>query len=307
MPLIPTPSRYRGRFAPSPTGPLHFGSLVAALASFLDARHHDGEWLLRIEDLDPGRAVPGAAEAILRTLDSLGLHWDGAVLFQSGREHAYREALDSLSAGGHTFPCACSRREVAERGRLGPEGPIYPGTCRDGLPSGRMARAQRMRVDRTVVTFHDRLQGPQRQDLAREAGDFVVRRADGPFAYQLAVVVDDGAQQITHVVRGSDLLPSTGRQILLQQSLELSQPGYLHFPVAVDPHGNKLSKSLGARPLPPSRAASLICAALRFLGQSLPADAGHARPEELLAYATGAWDPVRIPPLLSLPVAPEVR
>ena len=204
---------YRGRFAPSPTGPLHFGSLVAALGSFLDARRHGGEWLVRMEDLDRQREVPGAADHILRTLDAFGFAWDGPVLRQSDRTAAYAEALDQLRRAGLLFACACSRAEIARRGRPGPEGRIYPGTCRAGLPTGHHARALRIRIDGAAVGFQDRFQGHIRQDLEQEVGDFVVRRADGVHAYQLAVVVDDAHQRITQVVRGADLVLSTPRQI----------------------------------------------------------------------------------------------
>ncbi|MGH9434304.1 MAG: tRNA glutamyl-Q(34) synthetase GluQRS, partial [Terriglobia bacterium] len=206
--LHPSPS-YKGRFAPSPTGLLHFGSLVAALGSFLDARAHGGKWLLRMEDLDPPRDQSGAADAIRRSLEAFGLHWDGPVLFQSTRLDAYRAAAEQLLADGSAYPCACSRREIADSSLRGLEGPVYPGTCRNGLPADRQARAIRLRVpaDKTV-SFDDLLQGSHHQHLAMELGDFVIRRADGYFAYQLAVVLDDAFQGITHVVRGADLLLS---------------------------------------------------------------------------------------------------
>jgi len=292
----------RGRFAPSPTGPLHFGSLLAALASYLDARHAGAEWLVRMEDLDPPRAVPGAADDILRTLEALGLHWNGRVLYQSRRGAAYQEAVDRLAAAGLSFVCGCTRRDIAELGHPGPEGPVYPGTCRDGLPPGREPRSVRMRVDDRVIRFHDRLQGDQVQELAREVGDFVIQRADGPFSYQLAVVVDDGAQGITDVVRGADLIRSTGRQILLQESLGLPRPRYLHIPVAVDPGGRKLGKSLGAPAIAGRHAASLLHAALELLGQR-PPEAG-ADPADLLAWAVRNWNPGRLPPATSVTVDP---
>ncbi|MFO7190526.1 MAG: tRNA glutamyl-Q(34) synthetase GluQRS, partial [Pseudomonadota bacterium] len=199
-------SAYRGRFAPSPTGPLHFGSLVAAVASFVDARAQGGSWLVRMEDLDPPRVVPGAADDILRTLEAFGLHWDETVVYQSARHAAYEAALQRLEARGAIFPCACTRKEIADSA-LGPDGtPIYPGTCRNGLPPGKTGRAIRVRVDDAVIRFVDRLQGEVVQELARSVGDFVVRRADGVYAYQLAVVVDDAWQGVTDVVRGADLL-----------------------------------------------------------------------------------------------------
>ncbi|HYW93623.1 MAG TPA: tRNA glutamyl-Q(34) synthetase GluQRS [Gammaproteobacteria bacterium] len=293
----------RGRFAPSPTGPLHFGSLLAALASYLDARHAGAAWLVRMEDLDPPRAVPGAADAILRTLEALGLRWDGHVMHQSERGDAYQAAVDRLTAAGLTFVCGCSRRDVAELGDPGPEGPVYPGTCRNGLPSDRKPRSVRMRVGHHVIRFHDRLQGAQIQDLARDVGDFVIRRADGPFSYHLAVVVDDGAQGITDVVRGADLIRSTGRQILLQESLGLPHPRYLHIPVAVDPAGRKLGKSLGSPAIAARHAGVLLRAALDLLGQRPPD--GCADPAELLAWAVRNWNPGRLPATASVTVDPD--
>jgi glutamyl-Q tRNA(Asp) synthetase len=289
-------SRYRGRFAPSPTGPLHFGSLVAALGSWLDARAARGEWLVRIEDLDPPREVLGAASSILRTLEALGLHWDGSVLHQRERSDAYRAALAELARTGATYPCACTRREIGDAARAGIDGGlVYPGTCRGGLPDGRAARATRVRVGDAVVEFDDAVQGRVRQELARDVGDFVLQRADGLFAYQLAVVVDDAAQGITDVVRGADLLDSTPRQILLQRLLGLPTPRYLHLPVATNAGGEKLSKQTGAAPIDCVRAGDALTAALRFLGQCLDDDLVGARPETLLAAAIAQWDRSSIP------------
>jgi len=279
-----------GRFAPSPTGPLHFGSLVAALASWLDARAAGGRWLLRIEDLDRPRVVPGAAEEIQRALESLGLYWDGAIVFQSQRTALYEEALRRLRE--KTYWCGCSRREIADSAiSLGADGAtVYRGTCRDGLPPGKTARALRVRTDGEPIRFVDRVQGPQTQDVELEVGDFILRRADGPIAYQLAVVVDDAEQGVTDVVRGADLLDSTARQILLQRLLELPAPRYLHVPVAIDAAGDKLSKQSGALPAAPT-----IRKALAFLGQ----------PEtESLAEATRNWNPALIPARRALAPAP---
>lgn len=286
---------YVGRFAPSPTGPLHFGSLVAAVASFLDARHHGGQWLLRMEDLDTPREQPGAADAILRTLDRLALHWDGPVVYQSGRLEAYHEAIGRLAAAGHSYTCACTRREIADSALPGREGPIYPGTCRAGLEPGQRGRAVRVRVDGRPIAFDDRLQRRCVQNLAAEVGDFVILRADGIIAYQLAVVIDDEAQGVTHVVRGSDLLFSTARQIHLQRVLGFATPRYLHLPVAVNAAGEKLSKQTHAAPvdaLPPATAA---LAALAFLGQPVPPEPAGMGMEELWRHASDAWDPLRIP------------
>lgn len=293
---------YRGRFAPSPTGPLHFGSLVAALASYLDARAHRGQWLVRIEDLDSRRTVPGAAEAILRTLEALGLEWGGPVIRQGDRAEAYRAALDRLARMGAAFACACTRREIADSGLAGADGGrVYPGTCRDGVPPGRAPRAIRVRVDDAVVAFDDAVQGLQRQRLGEAVGDFVLRRADGLFAYQLAVVVDDAAQGITTVVRGADLLDSTPRQIFLQRLLGYATPSYLHVPVATNPAGEKLSKQTLAPAIDRAAPAAALVRALGFLGQPVPEPRAGAR--ELLATAVLLWDRTRIPRVRGAPVA----
>jgi glutamyl-Q tRNA(Asp) synthetase len=277
---------YVGRFAPSPTGPLHFGSLVAALASWLDARAAGGRWFVRIEDLDTPRVQPGAADEILRCLERLGLHWDGSPVFQSARAEAYRHALEALEAS--LYRCGCTRREIADSSLgLATDGArIYPGTCRAGLPAGRSPRSRRVLVDAEVISFSDRVQGPQQQNLAREVGDFVLVRADGLVAYQVAVVVDDAAQEVTDVVRGADLLDSTARQIHLQRLLGLPTPRYLHVPVAVEAGGEKLSKQSGAEAIGASNAQSMLQKALAFLGQ---------RPARDLAEAVRSWDPARIP------------
>jgi glutamyl-Q tRNA(Asp) synthetase len=288
--------RYRGRFAPSPTGPLHFGSLVAALGSYLDARAQGGEWLVRMEDLDPPREVPGAAADILRTLEALGLGWDGTVVRQSERGEAYATALARLERGGATYPCACTRKEVGDAALAGSDGSrVYPGTCRHGLPASRAARATRVRVGDAEVEFHDALQGRMGQRLALDVGDFVLRRADGLIAYQLAVVVDDAAQGITDVVRGADLLDSTPRQILLQRLLGVPTPRYLHLPVATDAAGEKLSKQTLAAPLELARPGAALVAALRFLGQRPDPRHVDAAPAELLASAAASWDRASIP------------
>jgi glutamyl-Q tRNA(Asp) synthetase len=289
---------YVGRFAPSPTGPLHFGSLVAALASWLDARRAGGRWLLRMEDLDAPRAMPGAAEAILRQLEAVGLGWDGEVLRQSERQETYEAALRALAP--HSYPCACTRRELEDSALAIDGARIYPGTCRDGIPAGkrphagRTAFAVRVRTTEEPIRFTDRVQGEMVQSVAREVGDFVLRRADGLIAYQLAVVVDDGAQGVTDVVRGADLLDSTARQIHLQRLLGLPTPRYLHVPVAANAAGEKLSKQTRATDATPDD----LAPALRFLGMTPPEGAA---PAELLAWAIGAWDPARIPVVRALP------
>lgn len=282
---------YRGRFAPSPTGPLHAGSLVAALASWLDARAHGGAWLVRIEDVDRPRCIPGAGEEILRQLAACGLHPDEAPQWQSRREPLYQAALDRLVAAGQAYPCACSRKDIAlalmaqGRGRERHGELAYPGTCRGGL-HGRAPRAWRFRVLEGVVAWEDRRLGVQLQDVARELGDFVLKRADGLFAYQLAVVVDDGDQGITHVVRGEDLADNTPRQVLLQRALGLRTPAYLHAPLVLGPNGEKLSKQNGAAPLDLGDPVAALVSAAATLGivvatrDSVPA---------VLAEAQAAW------------------
>jgi glutamyl-Q tRNA(Asp) synthetase len=279
----------RGRFAPSPTGALHFGSLVAAVGSYLDARANGGEWLVRIEDVDTPRTVPGAADAILRTLDACAMHWDGTVMFQSTRGDAYEAALAELRRTAQLYPCACSRREIADSAVAGIEGYVYPGTCAHGMPAGRSARAWRVRSAGPVIEFDDAIQGRVRQDVANDIGDFVLYRADAIYAYQIAVVVDDAHQHITRVVRGSDLLDSTPRQILLQRLLHLPTPRYAHLPVAVNARGQKLSKQTHAPALDPANVRGALVQALRFLGHEPPADVAACAPAQILEWATTNW------------------
>jgi glutamyl-Q tRNA(Asp) synthetase len=316
---MPSTGIYRGRFAPSPTGPLHFGSLAAALASYLDAKHHRGVWLLRMEDLDAPRTVPGAASDILHMLESLGLHWDEEIVYQSHRMDAYEAALHTLRDIGAAYPCACTRKEIADSALHGIDGQIYPGTCRNGIPAGREGRAWRVRTEdpipasvaaegprgsgrvesksplplkaREAVEFDDALQGRVAQHLEQEIGDFVVRRADGLFAYQLAVVVDDAFQNITHVVRGADLLASTPRQIHLQRLLGLPTPRYMHVPIAVNAAGEKLSKQTRAAPVAYNGPAAALCAALDFLKQYPPAELGREGKGDILQWAVANWRP----------------
>ena len=288
---------YRGRFAPSPTGPLHFGSLVAAVGSYLDARAQGGEWLLRIEDVDGPRTVPGAADGILHTLEGFGFEWDGEVLVQSRRLDLYHSALVQLQLDGWVYPCACSRSEIAAAThQLSVDGGLlYPGLCRNGLPEGRAARAWRLRVPDREFRFVDRVQGERRQNLEREVGDFVLLRADGQYAYQLAVVFDDAAQGVNSVVRGVDLLDSTARQMWLQECLGLPTPSYAHLPVAVNAAGEKLSKQTRAMAVNPEAGTQLLAFVLRFLGHSVPEAMTKASLRDFWAWAVAAWSMERVP------------
>ena len=302
---MPAKAKYRGRFAPSPTGPLHFGSLVAAVGSYLDARAHGGEWLLRMEDVDTPRNVPGAAAGILATLEAYGFEWDGPVLWQSRRFEAYAAALERLIAAGLAYGCTCSRKEIADSGSHPAidGGLAYPGTCRDGLPAGRTARAWRLRVNDEPLAFVDRLQGRVLQHLESDVGDFVLRRADGLFAYQLAVAVDDEFQAISDVVRGADLLASTPRQIWLQRCLGYATPRYAHLPVASNAAGEKLSKQTLAPALDVGQAGPTLVRALNFLGQGVPAELAAAPPAEVWAWAHAHWSFAAIPRRPSIPLA----
>ncbi len=288
-------SHYRGRFAPSPTGPLHFGSLVAATGSYLDAHSHGGEWLVRMEDIDRPREQAGAAAAIFSALKAHGFAWDDEILYQSRRTAAYQSALEQLGAAGHTYPCACSRREIGDSLLARDGTPIYPGTCRGGLARGKTARSVRVRVGNTQITFEDAIQGTVMQALAQDSGDFLLHRADGLFAYQLAVVVDDAEQGVTHVVRGADLLDSTPRQIFLQGLLGYPVPRYAHLPLALNAGGEKLSKQTLAAPLDALRPAANLVAALNFLGQAAPAALIETPVGEVWRWALAHWQLSRIP------------
>jgi glutamyl-Q tRNA(Asp) synthetase len=274
---------------------LHFGSLVAAVGSYLETHWNRGKWLVRMEDLDRPREVRGASAAILRMLEAYGFEWDGQVVFQSRRDAAYGAALKRLEHVRAVFPCACTRREISDSTLGVVSEPIYPGTCRKGLSPGRSARAMRVRVGNAVIAFEDLLQGEIEQNLGREVGDFVVRRADGLFAYQLAVVVDDFEQGITDIVRGADLLASTPRQILLQRLLGHPTPRYMHLPVAVNQYGEKLSKQTHAAPLTVAEAPLRLWQALRFLGQEPPAELGAGKIADIWNWALANWRTERIP------------
>lgn len=286
----PVPPVYTGRFAPSPTGPLHAGSLIAALASYLDARAAGGRWLLRVEDLDPPRESPQAARAILQALETLGLHWDGEVLYQSTRHEAYREALEDLRARGLAFACDCSRQDVQDAGG------VYPGTCRERQDPPAGPHAMRCRVPEPgdpagLIVFDDRFQGRQDFDLGRDIGDFVIRRKDGLYAYQLAVVVDDAWQGVNQVIRGIDLLDSTPRQIHLQRLLRLPTPAYGHFPVIVNALGQKLSKQHFAAALELREPRRTLLRALRQLRQSPDPSLADGSCEDILRWAVEHWKP----------------
>jgi glutamyl-Q tRNA(Asp) synthetase len=286
---------YTGRFAPSPTGPLHAGSLLAAVASWLDARAAGGRWLVRMEDLDRPRCVPGAADTILRQLEAYGLGWDGEVLYQSQRDAAYAAALDQLKAAGHAYPCACTRSQLAAAPKNAEGETIYPGTCRAGLPPGAVARAWRVRVDEVSACFQDRVHGRVCQNLEADVGDFIVKRADGLFAYQLAVVVDDAHQGITDVVRGADLLWNTPRQVHLLGLLGLPTPRYAHMPLIVNAIGQKLSKQTRAPALPESGRGAALARALAALGHSPPPELAGAAAAEILAWASARWRIENVP------------
>ncbi|CAB3748779.1 tRNA glutamyl-Q(34) synthetase GluQRS [Paraburkholderia solisilvae] len=331
---------YRGRFAPSPTGPLHIGSLVSALASWLDARAHHGRWLVRIDDIDGPRTVPGAADDILATLERFGMRADEPPVWQSRRTARYEQAFAQLQATGLVYPCGCTRKEIADslvHAHVRHTTLAYPGTCRNGL-HGKTPRAWRLRVpdsaaesatpaangaaiqpargtanhaaagsaaavaaataatadpvatdDASIIRFDDRWQGPQSQNLATEVGDFVLYRADGQWAYQLAAVVDDADADITHIVRGADLLDSTARQIYLQRCLGVPTPSYLHVPVVVNQAGEKLSKQTGAQALDASRPLDALYAAARHLGLAMPRDGAPTSLDAFHAAATTAW------------------
>jgi glutamyl-Q tRNA(Asp) synthetase len=276
------PHAYVGRFAPSPTGPLHLGSLLAAVGSFVDARHHGGRWLVRMEDLDTTRVIRGCADDMLRTLESFGLHWDAAVQYQSTRTRQYRQALENLKARNLTFECSCTRQDRSPGGG-------YPGTCRAG-PRHPGPTATRFLVESGRIEFADRIQGACSFELG-QLGDVVVRRRDGVFAYQLAVVVDDALQGVTHVVRGADLLDNTPWQLALQRALRLPAPAYAHLPLVVEARGDKLAKSRRSLALQPAAAGVLLHQVLMLLGQDPPAELKLELPQRILTWATGHWRP----------------
>jgi glutamyl-Q tRNA(Asp) synthetase len=287
--------RYIGRFAPSPTGPLHFGSLIAAVASYCDARSHHGTWLLRMEDVDKTREMQGAADNILQTLMTFGFQWDGEVIVQSKRDAVYDNALVKLEQLGLVYPCTCSRKEIADSmPARGIEGVIYPRTCLQQAPTANKPAAYRVKVDANTIRFTDRIQGEITQNLARDIGDFILKRADGLFAYQLAVVADDAEQGVTHIVRGADLLDSTPRQIYLQKLLGYTTPDYAHIPVAANANGEKLSKQTLASAVGQHPREALYNA-LHFLGQHPPPHLRTANLHTIWEWAFTHWSLDRIP------------
>ena len=292
---------YVGRFAPSPTGPLHFGSLVAAVASYLEARTHQGQWLVRIEDLDKPREVSGASDNILSTLEAFGFEWDKQIVYQSQRNQTYAQALSILKDQHLVYPCTCTRKEIVDSSvQVGVEGDIYPQTCLKQPIKKNHPIAWRIRVKDTITRFNDAIQGTISQNLLHDIGDFVLKRADGLFAYQLAVVVDDDAQGVTHVVRGADLLNSTPRQLYLQSILGFHSPSYTHIPVAANSKGQKLSKQTLALGLSSQDAIIQLCAALKFLNQNPPNALQHADLNTCWEWAISHWNLNLIPKAKSI-------
>lgn len=286
-----------GRFAPSPTGPLHFGSLLAALASYLEAKKYQGKWLVRMEDLDKPREMKGAAQNILRTLEAYGLYWDGEIVYQSKRSDLYQSALNQLNVAKRTYACNCSRKEIQDssiNSRMGIEGIIYPGTCREKHIT-KTPHAIRVKTLNQNISFEDIIQGHINQNLGNQIGDFVIKRADGLFAYQLAVVVDDYLQGITHIVRGADLLDSSTRQIYLQDLLGYQHIQYAHIPAAHNQQGEKLSKQTLADAILPIDANKNLYQALCFLGQMPPIDLETEKTEQILNWAMNNWDINKVP------------
>lgn len=291
----PTPPLYRGRFAPSPTGSLHFGSLIAATACYLEARTQKGEWQVRMEDVDEMRNQTGAADSILRTLDNYGFEWDGEVLYQTQRKQAYQEALHQLDTQGLVYRCTCSRKDLHEHAVQGEYGFIYPGTCQQLQHPPQKEHALRIKTHDQKIEFTDAIMGIYGQQLKSDMGDFIIRRRDGLFAYQLAVVVDDALQNITDIVRGYDLLDSTPRQIFLQQCLGYTTPSYTHLPIAINEHGDKLSKQTKARGINGKADTEILVNCMNFLGQAMPAELKKASLKTFWQWAFENWDLDKVP------------
>lgn len=281
---------YKGRFAPSPTGPVHFGTLIAAVGSYLQAKKNQGIWLMRMEDVDITRKVDGADTEILHTLEAFGFEWDGAIIYQSRQTEYYEQALEQLVSESMVFPCTCSRKKLAETNSN-----IYPGFCRSAHLPVKSEHALRVLADNINIEFDDAVMGTQSQNIEQQCGDFIIRRRDNLFAYQLAVVVDDALQNISEVVRGTDLLDSTARQIYLQQLLQYPTPDYCHLPLAVDAAGNKISKSEGAMKVDVKNREKLLFSVLGFLGQNPPADLIRSNIEDIWSWAETHWDIRQIP------------
>ena len=289
-------NRYCGRFAPTPSGPLHFGSMIAAIGSYCDARANDGTWHVRIDDIDRTRVVVGAADDILRTLTAFGMEWDGKPVFQSHNSDSHHAALHLLRSRAHVFACSCSRKAISEADETGVDSPVYAGTCRNGLRSGPSARSLRLQVDHDVQAgFIDLLQGSVSQQLAAEVGDFVIYRSDSIFSYHLACAVDDAQQGVTHIVRGADLIESTPRQIHLQGLLGLPTPAYLHLPVATNDQGQKISKQTGATRVDHTRPGEIIYSALNFLLQRPPTELARAPARTAIEWAVHNWRRENLP------------
>lgn len=289
------PTIYRGRFAPSPTGPVHFGTLIAAVGSYLQAKKNQGEWLMRMEDVDITRRLEGADTDILHTLESFGFEWDGEIIYQSRQTEYYQQALAQLVSESMIFACTCSRKKLAETNSN-----IYAGFCRSAHLPVKNDHALRVLADEVNIAFNDSVMGRQSQNIAQQCGDFIIRRRDNLFAYQLAVVVDDARQNITEIVRGADLLDSTARQIYLQQLLGYPTPEYCHLPLAVDIHGNKISKSEGAAKIALKNKGRSLIDALNFLGQQAPADLAASDIDDIWRWAIDNWNITRVPKEIKL-------
>jgi len=298
---------YRGRFAPSPTGALHFGSLIAAVGSYLEAKSHNGEWLVRIENLDKPREIPTASYEILRALEILGMEWDHEVIYQDQRKDTYENILTILSKRGLTYSCTCTRKEIADSDITGISGQIYAGTCRNNMKNKDHPGSVRINTDNNIIEFEDSLHGLISQRLESETGDFILRRSDGIYAYQLAVVADDATQGITNVVRGADLLDSTPRQIYLQKLLGYSTPTYMHLPVAVNNQGEKLSKQTRAALLDVSNPVKQLIEAVNFLGQEPPIELLGNNVSSFWKWAIENWHPEKIHKKRTIPFPTKLR
>lgn len=285
-----TPQIYKGRFAPSPTGSVHFGTLIAAVGSYLQAKSNHGEWLVRIEDVDTTRRVDGADADILHTLDAFGFEWQGQVIYQSSQTEYYQQALEQLISQSFVFPCLCSRKHLAKVNSM-----VYPGTCRRRLLPEKKSHALRLRTNNKSICFDDAVMGKQSQNINKQCAEFIIKRRDGLFAYQLAVVVDDALQGISEIVRGADLLDCTARQIYLQQLLGYATPTYCHLPLAIDSDGKKISKSEDAAKVDIKNREKLLYDALQFLGQQPPADLAHSTINDIWLWAVQHWKLQRVP------------